>query len=497
MSIRRRVLRSGAAVAGSAILARVIQMGGLVILARILFPEDFGAMTLATAYMGAFSLLAGLGLLPFVVVSKEDLGAVLFNAALLSAGSGAALMTIAIALAPAYAAAFDMPQLAPLTRLLSLAILLASLDLLPRAVLMRQSRFDLLAISAVAGPAVMVSISIVLALEGLGVWSLAIGSIAGTIVSGATTFAAAIAVGSPDLRLVPRVNLPLMGRMSKFGCSTMGTSVVQYAYNHGDDLVVGKMIGAPALGLYAQAYALANFPVDAISRVTNSVLLPAYSAVGEDKSRLASAFLTSMSMLALATVPIALGMMVLAHDLIMLAFGERWLAAVPILQVFMLLSLLRPLSGASSPLFLSLGRPHYNLMIALVQAGSMVMLIPLFLRWGAEGVAAAVAGAFAIGFVFNMYLVCRRTGMPIFAIAIVRELWPILFSGIVMALLVAGVREIAPLQAVVGASWQWVLLLAPFGAAVYAGVLTIASPRIVREVLQTARIATALQGSQQ
>ena len=104
------------------------------------------------------------------------------------------------------------------------------------------------------------------------------------------------------------------------------------------------------------------------------------------------------------------------------------------------MSLIRPISGTTSPVFLSLGFPEYNLRTALIQAGALSMLIYPFLRWGIAGIALAVVITFAIGFVHNIYQVCYKTGLSMRPYEIIRQTFPSLVASMIMVGVVVGLK---------------------------------------------------------
>ena len=115
---------------------------------------------------------------------------------------------------------------------------------------------------------------------------------------------------------------------------------------------------------------------------------------------------------------------------------------------------------------MTINRPGFNLRTAIIQCTSMFVLIFTFLRWGVSGVALGVVSAFAIGLLHNLYLVCRRSGVPIKVRHLTAKIAPPLLSASVMAGVVEGLKQ--PLLHLVGGTHNVLSL----GGLVMAGILS-------------------------
>jgi len=474
------------AMTGGSIGVQVLGFVSSIILARLLEPTDFGVMRFAAVLVGTMNLFSGMGMGPAVVATSADRDRAAGHAFVLTMLSGSVLTLIVFVFAGPFAALMDRPDLESIFRVLSLRVLFATLFIVPNAVLAREMFFGRTAIAEVTSSLVRMGVAVTMAFAGFGVWSLVVGSIAEIATRMFATFALCPTLGW--LRRA-RWDRTVAGGLWKFGFTQMRTGLVRYVYNNGDDMIVGKVLGVRALGFYTQSYSLSNLAVKNISMVVNGVLLPAYSKIRGDRNRLAGAFLSSFQFVSVLTVPLALGLFILAPDLIIALIGEKWRASIPVLEVFALMSLLRPLSGSTSPLFLALEHPEFNLRTALLQMVIMFALIPVFIGRGPTGVAIAVVSAFGIGFVFNIYQACWKTGLPLHPAQLLVRTWPVLVSaaGMTVAvwrlklLLLRGAgdaRDIFALIALVGA-----------GALTYIVLMVVIGRRIVGEVLLTVEAA--------
>ena len=480
MTIRIKTVRSGIAVMAVSLGVQLLKVVSMVVLARLLEPDDFGLVSLAAVLIGATELFSGMGMGSAVIASKEESSKAAYHGVRITVVTGIVFMFLAIAVAPIVAQWFGNTQLRAVIQWMSVLILFQTLSIVPNAVLMKEMMFGRLVIPRTLSPLSNVVVAIAMAYGGYGFWSLVAGQIVGGVVGLASSLAVCPSVGW----LKPQKwDISLTKELSRFGLTNMGTGIVQYVYNQGDYVVVGKVLGMTPLGFYTQAYNLANLPVNTISRVANTVLFPAYARIRDDANRLAGAFLESFRMVSVLSVPMAVGLLILAPDLVIFLIGEKWRNSIPILQAFSILSLVRPLSGTTSPLFLAVNRPGYNFRTAVIQCVTMFSLIWPFLRWGAPGVALGVVTAFVIGLVYNIYLVCWRTGLPIRVGDLLTRVAPAVLASVVMAGVVVGLRQ--PLLDLMGGTHNVLSLVALVlsGILCYTLVLLALDRRIVLDIV--------------
>jgi teichuronic acid exporter len=484
MKMREKSMRSGAAVMITSLTSHGLRAVSVIVLARLLDPNDFGIVSLAAVLIGATELFSGIGMQSAIIASKEKGEEAAYHGMCVSLLSGTCFTLLLLGLAPQIAAWFGRAELTGVIRWMSVLILLQTISMVPHGIMMKSMEFRKLVIPNTLAPAGSMVVSIGMAYAGYGFWSLVGGQIAG----GAVHLGALLVV-CPNLDwMKPRKwSRSVAGELVRFGVTNMGTGVVRYVYNQGDYVVVGKALGTTALGFYTQAYNLANLPVNTVSSVANTVLFPAYAKIRDDSKRLAGAFLDSFGMVSALSVPMAIGLLILAPDFVIVLLGEKWRSSIPVLQAFSILSFLRPLSGTTSPLFLAINRPGYNLRTAIIQCISMFGLILLLLRWGITGVGLAVSTAFFVGIIYNLYLVVCRTGLPIGIRALAFRLWPVLGASMVMACGVVGLREI--LVAMTHGSLNLILLsgLVVTGIGMYVLSLFLLNRKIVTEALALAQ----------
>ncbi len=310
----------------------VLQIAATVVLARLLTPQQFGAVAAALLVIGLAQLLTQLGVSAALVqrhtLTDEDVSAAFGFSVLGSVVFAAALAAGAPVLNPLV----GLPAESGLLPLLSPALVLAGVAAVPAGLLQRRLRFRPLAVVDLiaAGPAT-IGVSVGLALAGFGPYALAWAEIVAALV----TAVGYLVLAGPTLRpLRPAAAWDRLRPMLGFGSGYSLTQLGNWAAQNADNLVVANVLGTGALGVYSRAYNLLSEPAAVIGGAADKVLFPAMARVRDDGERLRAAYVRSASLIALVTVPAAVLLFVLAPEVVRVLLGPRWDAVVLPLQVF-------------------------------------------------------------------------------------------------------------------------------------------------------------------
>jgi hypothetical protein len=310
---------------GSAVGWRATQLAGvqviyllrLVILARLLAPEAFGLLAIATVAISVLMRLSDLGMIQALVQRPEPSELeydVAWTAGLIRASAVAAAIAV---LAPTAARLFAEPGAAPIMQVLVLRPVIDAARSIGTARLTRELRFRELAFMHV--PAALTDACIAVALAGtLGVWALVVGALTGAIVQTALSYV--LAPHRPRLRFQAHAAEPLV----RYGRWVLLTGIIALAASSVQQLLLSRHLGAGALGVYYLAAKLAFLPVETTSTVLGSVAFPLYAAQREDDRATATAFGTLFAGQAILLFPLYAMLVVLAPSF-EAALGTRWI----------------------------------------------------------------------------------------------------------------------------------------------------------------------------
>ena len=442
------------AFAGTA-ASRLLWLGALAILARILAPRDFGLLAFALVYITYVETVADLGTgsaLIFWPERREEAAQVTFVS---NALAGLGWCAVTLLAAPWIADFFNSPEGVPILRALALSFPLKFLGTTHDAICQKDMRFRTRLIPEVVMAAGKAGVAVSLALAGFGVWSLVWGQLAG------------LAAWTAALWLVvpwrPKWRWPssdLARPMLAYGRGIVAVNVLAAVTHHADLVIVGRMLGARILGLYQMAYKVPEMTVIVSVWVVSKVLFPAFSRAHASGEEVGALYVGALRWIALLTVPASLGLALVAEPLVVTVFGERWREAAPILQALALYTGLRALGAHAGDVLKATGRPGLLAAIAVAKAVLLVPLLLLAARSGPVAVALTMAGVTAVTLLFNVIAVCRLARVrPGDLLAALR---PSLLAGAGMAAAVLALPDpvrLAPAMAVGAAAYLLILWL--------------------------------------
>jgi len=371
----------------------------LVLLTRLLSPADFGVVGAALIVIGFSLNFSQLGLGPALVQRPALEPRHISTAFFATSGIGLLVAVIIWVLAPHIAGFFRMDQLVPVVRALALVFPIAGVSTVAENLIQRALGFRLLANADVLGYGVGYGlVGVVLALLGWGIWALVAGQLTQALLR------AAILIRATPPLLRPRPTWVSFQELMVYGAGQSAARFGRLLANQADNLVVGRWLGATALGLYSRAYQLMAVPTALLGDVLDRVLFPTMARVQHDPRRLASAYLQGIALVGLVTLPAGVVAAVLASDLVAVVFGSRWEALVPPFQVLALGMMFRTSSRMSDALSRATGRVYRRAWRQWLYAGLVLLGAGVGQYWGVTGVAVGVLGAVFVNYLLMAHL---------------------------------------------------------------------------------------------
>ena len=412
----------------------------LILLTRLLSPADFGVVSAALIVVGFSLAFSQLGMGPALVQRPVLEPRHVSTAFFASTGFGFLVAIVIWLLAPRIAGFFRMDQLTPIVRVLAVLFPIAGLSSVAENLTLRDMRFRLLAntdvVTYTVGYAV---VGVGLALAGFGPWALVWAQITQALLRAMILLRAS----PPGFRPAPSWASfrDLMG----FGMGLSAARLGVILANQADNLVVGRWLGAVALGLYSRAYQLMSVPTALLGDVFDKVLFPTMSRVQDDPRRLTSAYLRGTAVVCLVTLPSGVVAALLAPELVAVAFGSRWQALVPPFQVLALGMMFRTSYRMSDSLSRATGRVYRRAWRQALYAGLVFLGAWVGQRHGITGVAVGVLGALFINYLLMAQLGLSVLRIPWLTFARVQlpALWLTILVGGVTLATAAGARHLA------------------------------------------------------
>ena len=360
-------------------LAQGLSLAQTMILARVFFPEEFGTLAAALAYLHFFVNLGQHGISKNLI-REETLNAKTVGTALaLSLGRDFALLAIYLLGLVPFVTLFDRPDLMGYLLILAPLVMLNTLEL-PAAFLEREFRFKAVNIPRFIELVTYPAIAVALHASGIGEKSLFLAYTASFLLSRATLW---------FLFPVPldfRFDRAAASRFASFSAPIMMAAAVTYLANKLDDLFVMSFAGEEALGYYALAFYKPMFII-ALVNMVGSVLFSAFSRVRDESDRVRAYFVHGSRFLAMFVFPAGFLVAAFAEPIVVELFSERWRPAAELLRFFAIGIALRVgLTALWIPLVTSRGPTRAPLVSSIVDLGLLLALgLPLIARFGANG----------------------------------------------------------------------------------------------------------------
>ena len=406
----------GHLVSGAAwnISGKVVQLSislvSLGVIARLVGPEAYGIFALGWLVVGLFEIVVS-GAPTDTLVQRKEVSAGHFNATFVAALGLALLAAAAVWYCAATISGWlnGGEVLAAILPLRAAVLPLQAMAVVPTAKLMRVSRFKALASAETFASVVSNLVGLGMALGGAGIWSLVGVELARALVSAGTIFF--LARWRPGRRMRATDFTDLLA----FSTSTWAAWSLGYLNSQLPRLLIASTLGAHAVGVFALGQRLYD-------QVTNILMIPAYQVVqagiarAQDDighaRRLAQGTLGVTGVLA---CPLFLGLAALAPILVPTVFGEAWSEAIPVVQILMLLGVQASMSIVQAAVVRGMGKPHWDMVSAMVVVVITAGLLTVALPYGIEAVALAVVLSTLAIWPLDALFVRRLTGLPVAA----------------------------------------------------------------------------------
>jgi len=357
----------------------------LIIIGRILAPSDFGLMGIALLAMSAIETFSQTGYREALIQRKKVVDGYLNTAWTVLIIRGLLIFIILYFTAPYVALFFHTPQVKPIIQVLGLITFLQAFSNIGVIFFHKELEFNKVFIYHFLGTFTNFFVAVIAAIILRSVWALVLGLLAEKIVS----------LISSDV--IHPYRPRLSGDIEKakelfgFGRWVLGSSALVFIGEHIDDIFVGKVLSATALGFYQMGYRISNMLETEITHVISSVTFPGYAKIQDRQTSLQKAYLKIMRLTAAISIPITVGIVLLAPEFTGIFLGQKWMPMVPVMQLLAVAGLMKSIVSTGSPLFNGSGYPNYEFYMQLIRGLVIIVVIyPLIALMGISGAALGV-----------------------------------------------------------------------------------------------------------
>lgn len=455
--------------------SQVVSWVSTLLVMRLLRPEDYGLIAMAAVLLNLMTMVNEMGL-GQAIIQADDLEDYkvrqCFGLVVLVNGCSYAVLCL---LAPVMAWLFSEDKLTLLIPVIGLQFLIQIFLVIPSALLDRKLRFKERAVYEVGAAVAGTVATLLMALEGLGVWAIVFGNL------GLVALYTALINWRFPFAHWPVFHFKGIGSMARFGLVTVLVRLLWYAYSQADTFLVGRLLGKTVLGFYSVGVQIATLPLVKISGIFNQLAMAGFSHVKNDQVKMRESVIVVARVASFIAVPIFWGIAAVADDFVTLVLGDTWEPAIFPLQCIALMLPVRVLSIALSQAVNAVGRPELN---AINLAVACIVMPAAFIwgirGWGLEGISLAWVAVYPLWFVYAL-----RQSLPVVNLTIVTYL-----VSVAPPYLIGGVMALAVMLSrhwIGWGGWLHLLVLVAIGAITYAGLFLLFARKYSIEAISAMR----------
>ncbi|MBP7865794.1 MAG: lipopolysaccharide biosynthesis protein [Acidobacteria bacterium] len=347
-----------------------------VLLARLLLPAEFGLMAMLTVFIAVSQVLINGGF-GAALIQKKD-ASFLDECSIFYFNIVVSILFTAILFlaAPLIADFFRMPLLVPMTRLLSLNLIISAFGLIQVSLMIRRIDFRKQMIVSLVSAVFSGIVGVTMAMRGFGVWSLVWQALLGNLLR--VTLLWLVHKWRPAWRF----SLYSLRQMFNFGAKMLFIGLIDQLFKNIYLVVIGKVFSPADLGFYVRAQSIQQLPGKDIAISSDLVSFPVFSSIQDDKARMKRGLRQGMMMQALLNIPIMIGLACVAESFVRVLLTDKWLPCVPYLQVLCLAGLFYPLSVMNISALKAQGRSDLFFRLEVIKKTLALIVIAVTFRWG-------------------------------------------------------------------------------------------------------------------
>lgn len=456
----RQIAKGAAWMMGFKLLDKSVGLISTLVLARVLTPADFGLVAMAMAVVALLGLMGAFGFETALIQRQNTERSHYDTAWTFNVLFGVAIAIMLIVMAVPAATFYREPRLELMLPALALGALIGGLENIGTVAFRKEldfrKEFKFLLAKRLAS--FVVTISLALAFQSF--WALIAGTVTGKLM--------AVFISYRLHPYRPRFTLAARGDLMHFSKWIFISNLIQFLHAKSTDFILGRTVGSHGLGVYNIASEIAAMPSTELIAPLNRAVYPAYTRLASTRELLWARFLEVFGLISLLAFPVSVGLYCLSDLVVSLLLGDKWIEAVPIMQIAGFSGLMAALQSNLYLVIVAMGKPKANTILAAVLLViSLPAIIYASLQYGVLGAAyahfaASFSSFFGITFVFS-----RVTGL--LKRKLVDAMWRPLFASGAMALALNELTVSVPID------WPSLPHIAQLLALVVVGVISYAS----------------------
>ena len=444
-----------------------------IILARLLLPEDYGIIALIVVFIAISQTFvqSGLGtaLIQKKEVTDEDYSSVFY----LTLVVALVFYGILFLAAPFIAAFYNQPLITPVLRILGLTLFFGAVNTIQNAVIARNFQFRKLFISSLGAVLLSGVVGIAMAYTGCGVWAL--------VGQQLTSIIALCGIMWFTVNWRPKLifSVTRVRELFSFGWKLLVSGLIDTTYRNLSSLIIGKLYPASMLGYYTKGQEFPSALVSNINSSIQAVMFPAYAKNQENRPLVKQIMRRALITSSFLVFPAMAGLAAVAEPLITLLLTEKWLIAVPFLQIFCASYALWPIHTANLQAINALGRSDIFLRLEIMKKVLGVSVLAVTIPIGIYAIALGSVVSGIIATLINSYPNKLLLGYSF------TEQWKDLMPALILSLVMCGTAYSVLYLGL--STWATLILQIVVGVVVYTGLAWVLGLESFTYVMNTVR----------
>lgn len=354
-SITKQILSGAKWTSISTIIITVIQVVQFAILGNVLSKEEFGLVGMITTVTIFTQILLDMGIGAAIIQKEKVSDDQLSTLYWLNIIVGLLLFFMLFFSSGLISGFYNQPMLEDLIKILSIMFLIAPIGQQFQYLIQKDLNFNLLSKIEVISNVLAFLLLIVLIFLMDEILAYVLSIVFLNSFKGVYYFYSYAKTWKPKFVL----NVSIIKEFLSFGFYQLLSRLVNRVGSNIDYILIGRFLGAEALGIYSLAYQIITIPVLKINPIITRVAFPVFSKNQANNAVLTEGFLNVTKALALVSFPILIGLMSVSDVFVQVVFGERWLDAVPIINILAIVGLLRVLMNPNGSILLAKGKANF------------------------------------------------------------------------------------------------------------------------------------------
>jgi O-antigen/teichoic acid export membrane protein len=423
------------------ILSQIIFLVFSIFLARILTPSMFGIVGMITIFSNFAILFIDLGFSAALIQKKEVTPAHFSSVFWLNLGIGVFMYSLFYISASFISAFYNQPELIVLIRVICLSFIVTSFSSVQANILIKELQFKKKVIINWIAMVIGYVVAFVLAYQGYGVWSLVMMTLTTSILNTILYWIAS--------KWIPLFifDWKKIKELSNYGLNFLGDTSVNYWSRNFDNFIIAKVLVSTDLGIYSRAYSLMLLPLRNITTIVTKVMFPAFSQKQDDIQLLKKYYLNIIQYIALITFPLMIGLSLVSKEFVLLFFGNKWSAMIPILSILSGLGAIQSIISLNGLIYNSLGKVNIAFKVSILSNIVLIIAFTIGVNYGIIGVSYSYLIASALLFIPIYKMAIKQLNVSLLEVFSVLK--GVMFATLIMAIVLFVINSISELSLLV------------------------------------------------